>query len=224
MAEFDYAKEFGTEYHRARQLPVAQQQWIASVRADKLRRWIAPEHRVLEYGVGFGWNLAAISCREKIGFDVANLRAEVEAKGITFESEEGSLPNGRFDIVLAHHVLENVPKPVPCLSRLRSLLSPTGKLLIFVPFERERKYQRFYSKNRAHHLYSWTPNSLARLVTSAGLTVRQTQVRRFRFDRLAAIITSKLGGELRLYRFLRAAGVLLLPEYELCMIAQAGKS
>jgi hypothetical protein len=220
MAEFDYAKEFGTAYHRARRLPGAGEQWIAALRAEKLRSWIASEHRVLEYGVGFGWNLAALKCREKVGFDVADLGAEVEAKGIRFESREELLPKNSFDAILAHHVLEHVPSPFACLSRLQSLLCATGKLLVFVPFERERKYRRFRTTDRAHHLYSWSLCSLEHLLTANGWRVQESRLLHFRFDRAAAVATARLRGGQRLFRLLRAVGVRLLPEYEICLVAQ----
>jgi SAM-dependent methyltransferase len=220
VPEFDYSKEFGAAYHRARQLPARSQELIAALRADKLRRWIAPEHRVLEYGVGFGWNLAALACREKVGFDVAELRAEVEAKGIRFESHEDSLPKNSFDVVLAHHVLEHVPGPVACLSRLRSLLRSAGRLLVFVPFEREPKYRQFRRLDRAHHLYSWTPRSLEHLLVAGGWVVEELDLLRFRFDRAAALATARLHGGLRLFRFIRALGVNLFPEYEICIAAR----
>jgi len=219
--EFDYGSQFGAIYHGARRLPAEAQQWISRIRGEKIKPWVSTQDRLLEYGVGFGWNLAALECREKVGFDLTpDLRNEVEAKGIRFETNEEAIASSTYDKVLAHHVLEHVPSPAKCLKRLKSLLTIGGKLLLFVPFEREREFRTYRPTDRAHHLYSWTPASLNRLVTETGWTIEQTRINRFRFDRVAAILAHRLRGGIRLYRLLRKAGLLLLPEFELFLVAR----
>jgi SAM-dependent methyltransferase len=219
--EFDYGSQFGTVYHGARRLPAEAQQWISRIRAEKIKPWISAGDRVLEYGVGFGWNLAALECREKVGFDLTpELRNEVEVKGIRFETNEEALATSTYDKVLAHHVLEHVPSPAKCLKRLKNLLTAGGKLLLFVPFEREREFRTYRATDRAHHLYSWTPASLNRLVTETGWEIEQTRISRFRFDRMAAIAAGKLRSGFGLYRLLRGVGLRLLPEFELCLVAR----
>jgi SAM-dependent methyltransferase len=219
--EFDYGRQFGTIYHGARRLPAEAQQWISRIRAEKMKPWISAEDRVLEYGVGFGWNLAALECCEKVGFDLTpELRGEVEEKGIRFEMDENALAASNYDKIVAHHVLEHVPSPSKSLKVLKNLLTAGGKLLLFVPFEREREYRSFRPTDRAHHLYSWTPGSLNRLVTESGWAIEQTRVKRFRFDRMAAIAAFKLRGGFALYRLIRRAGLLLLPEFELFLVAR----
>lgn len=220
--DFDYAQQFGAEYHQARRVPAKAELWIAAVRAKKIAPYIRPSDRVLEYGVGFGWNLSSIECAEKTGFDLTpGLREFVEAKGIRFASDHSQLQPGGYDTVLAHHVLEHVTQPLDSLKRLAGFLKRTGRLLIFVPFERERKYRRFRADDRSHHLFSWTPVSLRNLVVASGLRVEQLAVRKFRFDRLAAVITCKLKGGLALYRCIRAFGLALAPEYEITLVASA---
>ncbi len=221
VRQFDYKKEFGSAYHQARRLPGGTEHWLATVRAEKFQRWITATDHVLEYGVGFGWNLAAVSCAEKVGFDLtAELREHVEANGIRFEAEEASLPQGRFNVILLHHVIEHVVSPLSCLCTIKSLLAPEGRILLFVPFEREKRYQRYRQGNLAHHLYSWTPASFGQLLTRAGFVIEHKQLSKFRFDRLSAVISKKLRGGFGLYRFLRGMGLCLLPEYELGFVAR----
>jgi len=221
MQQFDYAKEFGSAYHAARSLPTGTERWLAEIRAEKLQQWILPTDQVLEYGVGFGWNLAALRCARKVGFDLTpDLREKVEANGIRFEASEKSLPQRSYDVVLLHHVLEHIWNPFFCLKKLRGLLAENGRLLLFVPFERERKYQTFFAVNRAHHLYSWTPASLSRLLIRSGFAIEEMRIQPFRFDRLAAVVAKQIGGGPRLYRWLRRIGVSLLPEFELCFVAR----
>ena len=223
-AKFDYAAEFGTDYHGARTIPHEAEGWIEAVRAEKVQRQIKATDRVLEYGVGFGWNLAAVRCAEKVGFDVTPaLGDSVKAKGIRFISNDVALDANHFDVVLCHHVLEHVSRPLASLQRIKELLRTGGKLLLFVPFERESRFRRYRADNRAHHLYSWTRKSLEKLVSTAGFEILSMELQKFRFDRAAAIIAKRLFGGLRLYRFLRSTGMVLAPEYEISMVASTAE-
>ena len=42
---------------------------IARQRARKLSPYVGSKDRVFEYGVGSGFNLAALSCAERVGYD-----------------------------------------------------------------------------------------------------------------------------------------------------------
>jgi SAM-dependent methyltransferase len=218
-SRFDYSGEFGSHYHAGRSLPKPAEAWISSVRADKFRYYVSPNHRVLEYGVGFGWNLAGLRCAEKVGFDLAgNLAEAVEEKGIRFITSINLLCSGsRFDTIIAHHVLEHVSDPISVLRLLKTLISPNGKLLLHVPFEREGRYRRWRIE-RAHHLYSWTPESLRRIAEASGWSVESLRVDNFRFDRLASVIALRIKGGYGTYRFVRWLGRTLLPEYEIFLV------
>jgi SAM-dependent methyltransferase len=133
----------------------------------------------------------------------------VKAKGIRFISNDVALDANHFDVVLCHHVLEHVSRPLASLQRIKELLRTGGKLLLFVPFERESRFRRYRADNRAHHLYSWTKASLEKLVSTAGFEILSMELQKFRFDRAAAIIAKRLFGGLRLYRFLRSTGMVL---------------
>jgi hypothetical protein len=189
---------------------------LCRARAAKLQPWIGTDDRVLEFGVGFGWNLALLKCVEKVGYDpVVKLREAVEAKGIRFEGQVERLQAETFDVALAHHVLEHVQSARQCLELLRTLIEDTGQLLIYIPFERETKYHRLNSRDRAHHLSSWTPSSLSHLLNSTGWSVQNVGLETFRFDRLAAIICAKLRFGMFGYRWLRLTACQLFPEFEL---------
>jgi hypothetical protein len=214
---FDYAGPFGATYHQARRLPREAERWICRVRAAKIQKWIGKEDSVLEYGVGFGWNLADVRCREKVGFDVADVREDVESRGIRFFNDENSLPRSAFDVLLAHHALEHLPNPADSLVRWRL----ASRLITFVPLEREMKYRRYRLADRAHHLYGWTPSSLGSLLARSGWIVQEIAVNKFRFDRIAAKVAFKARGGWPLFWLLRTAGLFLMPEYEIRAIARA---
>src|SRR3954452_7811485 len=88
-----YQGSQGQQYHGAkRALPGQAIPWVARFRARKLSAFVQPSDTVLEYGVGLGWNLAALECARKIGVDVGEfLRAELERQGIEFVSQADSL-------------------------------------------------------------------------------------------------------------------------------------
>jgi len=195
---------------------------MGRVRAAKIQPYLKTADKVFEYGVGFGWNLMALRCAEKIGFDVApNVRSKAEGRGIRFVCNPGDIPTDSIDVALCHHTLEHLPNPAEALLTLFKLLKCAGRLLLFVPYEFERKYRRFDSpSDRAHHLYSWTPRTLANLVQAQGFRIESVSLRRFRFDRVAAVAALKLRvGEVG-YRFIRSIGLLLLPEYEISLVAR----
>jgi len=65
-----YRGEEGANYHQnKRAIPATAYPWVAKMRAAKFAGFIQNEDRVLEYGVGSGWNLALLNCRRKLGYD-----------------------------------------------------------------------------------------------------------------------------------------------------------
>ena len=67
-----YQGERGQRYHvDKRSVPEVAVPWVSRLRAEKFRPHISPGNVVLEFGVGFGWNLASLVCAKKIGIDVA---------------------------------------------------------------------------------------------------------------------------------------------------------
>lgn len=119
-----------------------------------------------------------------------------------FETEE------RFDTILFSHVLEHVIDPVACLAKLKSLLTPTGRLFVVVP-NAEAASRRIAAKMgalthlealskadvEAGHRRVYRLDTLCRDVREAGLDVADSggiffkPLANFQFDAL-------MGGEL----------------------------
>ena len=71
-AERRYMAERGRQYHESkRAIPAAAYPWVARLRARKIAPYVKATDAALEYGVGSGWNLAALKCEYKAGFDLA---------------------------------------------------------------------------------------------------------------------------------------------------------
>ena len=217
-----YRGEEGRRYHeQKRGVPEAAVPWVARLRAEKLAPHIRPEDVVFEFGVGSGWNLMNLNCRRRLGFDVADFLAPaVRARGIEVVSNTEQIPSGSVDSVICHHTLEHVPQPAQILTELGRILRPQGQLLLFVPFERERRYRRFQRGEPNHHLYSWNVQTLGNLVEEAGLEVAQAGLGGFGYDRFAAVWALRLHLGETGFRLLRRCLHVLRPAFEVRVLAR----
>ena len=194
QAERHYRGDAGRRYQEfKRGLPEQAIPWVAALRARKFAPLIGANDVVLEYGVGNGWNLAALVCRRKIGFDVADfLEASLRAQGIEFVADTKVLPEATADVVICHHTLEHVLHPPDVLEEIRRLLKPVGRLLLHVPFEREGRYEQFNPAEPNHHLYSWNVQTLGNLVSETGFEVSSAGLGEFGYSRFAGKLAANL--------------------------------
>lgn len=209
-----------THYHDPLlEIPEECSRWISRLRADKLSPWLSQVSKVLEFGVGSGWNLAAVPVPERLGYDIgAHLRPVVEKRGIRFLDSLEALPAASLPCILSHHCIEHVPDPNSVLSQMGNWLQPGGTLLLYVPFETERRYRHYDPHEINHHLFSWNVQSFANLVATHGFEIVSVRTRRFGYERRCALVAHKFGlGELGfrvlnalLLRFWRAEEIELV--------------
>lgn len=221
QAQRHYCGDAGRGYHLIKRgIPDEAIPWVGRLRARKFSEFVGSSDVVIEYGVGSGWNLAELQCRRKIGFDVASeVETHVRALGIEFVAETRGISDGEADVVLCHHVLEHLLHPNEALAEMRRLLKPSGSLLLYVPLEREARYEHFRRDEPNHHLYSWNVQTLGNLVEETGFRVTQAGIGEFGYSRFAAVWAAKLrvgeGG----FRFLRRMLHVLKPAFEARVIA-----
>jgi SAM-dependent methyltransferase len=217
-----YQAEQGARYHRdKRGIPESAYPWIAALRARKIQPQVAPADTVLEYGVGTGWNLAALQCQRRLGFDLAESVAPILAQhGIEFIGTTAALAEGSVDVCLCHHVLEHTPLPPQALADIARLLCPGGKLLLFVPYEKERRYRRYDASEPNHHLYSWNVQTLGNLVAAAGFEILEARIGRFGYDRFAGVGAARLRLGARGFRWIRRGLHLVRPLCEVRIVAR----
>jgi SAM-dependent methyltransferase len=172
---------------------------VARERARKVQPHVRSDDRVLEYGVGGGYNLRFVRCRERWGYDLneAGRDACVDA-GIRFVTDPGALTPASFDVVVCHHVLEHVPDPMRTIQELETLARPGGTVLIFVPFETRRRYREHRPDDPNHHLFSWNVQSLGNLLSRSGLHLDTIGVRAFSYERRLAPLARLGTGAYRL--------------------------
>jgi SAM-dependent methyltransferase len=221
QAQRHYRGDAGRRYQELKRgLPEQAIPWVAALRARKFAPLIGANDVVLEYGVGGGWNLAALPCRRKIGFDVADfLEPSLRELGIDFVADTKVLADALADVVICHHTLEHVLHPPDVLEEIRRLLKPAGRLLLYVPFEREGRYEHFHSAEPNHHLYSWNVQTLGNLVEEAGFQVSSAGIGEFGYSRFAAAWAAKLRLGETGFRAVRQILHVIRAGYEVRLIA-----
>jgi len=219
--ERHYTGAQGRQYHETKRgIPEVAIPWIARLRSRKISPYIHNTDLVFEYGVGSGWNLAELNCRRRIGYDVSQfLDEKVRGQGIEFIKDSKWLETYSVDVAICHHTLEHVSNPPAVLQELRRVLCANGKLLLFVPYEKEAKYQHFDAEEPNHLLYSWNVQTLGNLVTEAGFKVVEARLGEFGYDRVAASWAERLRLGESGFRFLRRLMQLLKPMREVRIVA-----
>jgi SAM-dependent methyltransferase len=216
-----YRGEAGRHYHASkRALPPRSVPWVTRRRAEKLQPYVNPDDVVIEYGVGLGWNLAQLRCRRKIGCDVGEFLADALcATDIEFVSDSRTLADALADVVLCHHTLEHILAPVDALTEMCRLLRPGGRLVVIVPYEKERRYRRWQPDEPNHHLYSWNAQTLANLLVECGFRIESAGVAEYGWERVAAVWACRLRLPEAGFRLIRRVGSWVFPLREVRLVA-----
>jgi SAM-dependent methyltransferase len=124
---------------------------------------------------GRGWRVSGV---DPSADACAAARAQgVDARTGTVESVE--LAARSFDAVVMSHSLEHVVDPVADLARIHRAMRPGGVMVISVPnfasWQRERFGASWFHLDLPRHRTHFTPQSLARALTSAGFELVSVQ-------------------------------------------------
>jgi hypothetical protein len=92
--------------------------------------------------------------------------------------------------------------------------------LLFVPYERERRYRSYHPGESNHHLYSWNVQTLGNLIEDMGFKVMTAGIQKFGYDRFAAVLADRLGLGESGFRLIRISLHLLRPAFEVRIAAQ----
>jgi SAM-dependent methyltransferase len=129
-----------------------------------------PGARVFDFGCGSGTWLNSFHDHgwDTSGLEPCSHEAFVRHKRLT------EIPtDGRFDLVIAYHVLEHLPRPVDTLRELAQALRPGGHCLVSVPrLDRLSVHGDFkYCLHRRNHIVAFTEACLRGLFARAGMGV-----------------------------------------------------
>lgn len=216
-----YQGASGREYHEGkRALNPAALEWVMNLRAAKFQPHVRDGDAVFEFGIGAGWNLGRLRCARKIGCDVsAFLKEQVAALGIEFVTDSSTVPDEAADVLICHQTLEHLIEPAKTLKEMARILKPQGRLILHVPWERERRYARFRAGEPNHHLYNWNAQNLGNLVSVLGFQIESVRVRKYGYDRFAANLALRLRARESGFRWIRWWMIALCPLREVEVIA-----
>jgi SAM-dependent methyltransferase len=137
------------------------------------------EGRLLDVGCAGGRDLARF---QQMGWNVTGVefsptaaaatRARLGCEVFVGDFAQVALGDEAFDVLRFSHTLEHLPSPRRALEKAHRVLRPGGLLWIEVPnaasLERWLFGKHWYCWDVPRHLYHFTPQTLARLVSSTG--------------------------------------------------------
>jgi SAM-dependent methyltransferase len=129
-----------------------------------------PGARVFDFGCGSGTWLNSFQDHgwDTTGLEPCSNEAFVRHKRLT------AIPtDAEFDLVIAYHVLEHLPRPLETLRELARALRPGGHCLVSVPrLDRLAIHGDFkYCLHRRNHIVAFTETCMRGLVARAGMGV-----------------------------------------------------
>ena len=130
------------------------------------------------------------------------------------------MASGSVDVLICHHTLEHLLEPAAALREMARLLKPNGRLILHVPWERERRYAIHRPDEPNHHLYSWNAQTLGSLVKLCGFRLEKISTRRYGYDRFAANQSARLRLGATGFRLLRRALMALRPLREVELVGR----
>jgi SAM-dependent methyltransferase len=142
--------------------------------------------RALEVGCGsgrflnilknHGWNVQGIDL-SPVARDRARELFDIDV--FLGQVEEAPFENDTFDYVHLSHVVEHFFDPVSSMKKIKDMLKPNGTVYIEVPnsegISAEISGKYWYGWDAPRHLFTFSPASLTRMVSEAGLRIVKTQ-------------------------------------------------
>lgn len=180
----------------------------------KFQPYIRATDRVVDFGCGGGYLLAALQCGERKGVEVNPVARDAAMKnGIAAVGSPAELPDAWADVIISNSALEHCEHPLMELRALLPKVTPGGRLVFVVPHETLEWPYKPGDINQ--HLYTWSPMGLGNLVKTAGFLVESVSASRFMWPPKPELFY-KLGEPLfllicRLYRWTRLALSWLKP-------------
>lgn len=138
-----------------------------------------PAGKILDIGCGLGFLLKTIEDKhEKFGVELSEFAADCAKPYATIYNQPFETINfgkEKFDLIIAHHVIEHVENPEIFLTKIKEILAPDGTLILATPdFESicaklfKQNYRMLHDKTHTN-LFSF--NSLKQMVEDFGFDI-----------------------------------------------------
>lgn len=179
-----YSKDYRIKYkgtYSPRPKHVFRALGVARDRRAFLEGFLEPGAKLLDVGSGGG---EFVYLMRRLGFEAEGIEPN-EGYGNYAKTELGlpirigfvqqfDLPDGSYDAITLHHVLEHLDDPFGALQKLRKALRPGGHLMIEVPNIEGTCYA---PKSRFHaaHLYNFNNANLESMALKAGFETRRLE-------------------------------------------------
>lgn len=151
-------------------------------RMQLLASVVGPAGSLLDVGCGVGllldaaadagWSVTGVEPVADSARQAADRGHDVRATTLG----ESGLPEGQYDVVVLSHVVEHMPRATEFLADVSRWARPGGHVLVEVPnyasMARRRHRSRWVHYRPLEHLVYFTPRTLRRALTGAGLMVR----------------------------------------------------
>lgn len=138
--------------------------------------------RLLDIGCGNGTELYRLKAMgwNVYGVEIDDRASEMaRSKGLqvfTGDIFGANYPDHFFHVVRMKFVLEHLPNPKETLIEIKRILAPQGRIYISIQNARSLNYwlfgARWFSLDVPRHLFSFTPRTIQRLLSSLGLKVK----------------------------------------------------
>lgn len=140
--------------------------------------------RILDVGCGLGLFLHALDPVrwDRYGLELMPVPYQQAARllgaerVVQRELAAASFPREHFDVVTFWDVLEHLPNPRQALEETFRILRPGGLVFITLPnwasYQARHFQEDWYALSLPHHLYHFTPQTLARLLNATSFRLR----------------------------------------------------
>lgn len=156
--------------------------FLASVAQELAAIAALPSGRILDVGCGPGFLLSAVGEEwEKHGVEVSALAAEhASAHGRIHNGllADAGYPDGHFDVVVLHHVIEHVADPSALVREVRRVLADDGLFILATPNFDSGCARRFGEKYRLlhdkTHITLFSDESMRRFLRDHGFRIERS--------------------------------------------------
>ena len=128
--------------------------------------------KILDFGCGIGQNIF-LHKENSFGMDISEFAInECKKRGIKTIKDIKKIDDLSFNGILCAHVLEHLKNPHEIVSQFYRILTPSGKIVIVLPFSKDNKPVKHFKSDIAKHFYSWDFGSINEMIGDIGFKIK----------------------------------------------------